>query len=102
MCTSQRPGIRYPPLRSIICASPALPASPLGRNGADTAILDQHGTIRPYLGLDAVDQVRMRKDGYHGGLLGLTSEILGSTAAPNRRSASPASGTCWSSRATGR
>src|SRR5437762_7977375 len=31
MCTSQRPGIRYPPLRSIICAWPALPASPLGR-----------------------------------------------------------------------
>src|SRR5215469_16190018 len=72
------------------------------QNGADTAILDQHGTIRPYLGLDAVDQVRMRKDGYHGGLLGLKSEILGSTAAPKRRSASPASGTCWSSRATGR
>jgi hypothetical protein len=30
------------------------------QDGADAAILDQHGTIRPYLGLDAVDQVRMR------------------------------------------
>src|SRR5215472_3540630 len=49
------------------------------QDGADAAILDQHGTIRPYLGLDAVDQVRMRKDCLHGGLLGLKSEILGST-----------------------
>src|SRR5256885_21378 len=32
------------------------------QDGADAAILDQHGTIRPYLGLDAVDQVRTRKD----------------------------------------
>jgi hypothetical protein len=31
------------------------------QNGADAAILDQHGTIRPYLGLDAVDQVRYEK-----------------------------------------
>src|SRR6516162_354699 len=31
MCTPQRPGIRYPPLRSITRASPTLPASPLGR-----------------------------------------------------------------------
>src|ERR1700722_6994496 len=62
------------------------------QDGADAAILDQHGTIRPYLGLDAVDQVRMRKDCLHGGLFGLKSEILGSTAAPKRRSASPASG----------
>jgi hypothetical protein len=67
------------------------------QDGADAAILDQHGTIRPYLGLDAVDQVRMRKDCLHGGLLGLKSEILGSTAAPKRRSVSPASGACWSS-----
>src|SRR5215469_11593013 len=62
------------------------------QDGADAAILDQHGTIRPYLGLDAVDQVRVRKDCLHGGrLLGLKSEILGSTAAPKRRTASPAS-----------
>jgi hypothetical protein len=33
----------------------------------------------------------------HGGLLELKSEILGPRAAPKRRSASPASGTCWSS-----
>src|SRR3954447_8621462 len=61
---------------------------------ADATILDQHGTIRSYLGLDAVDQVRMRKDCLHDGLLGLKSEILGSTATPKRRSASPASGAC--------
>src|SRR3954454_11303874 len=30
-CTSQRPGIRYPPLRSITFASPTFSASPLGR-----------------------------------------------------------------------
>src|SRR5947209_1206575 len=64
------------------------------QDGADAAILDQHGTIRPYLGLHAVDQVGMRKDCLHGGLLGLNSEILGSTAAPKRRSASSASGAC--------
>ena len=29
------------------------------QDGTDATILDQHGTIRPYLGLDAVDQVRM-------------------------------------------
>src|SRR6516164_5384992 len=72
------------------------------QDGADATILDQHGTIRPYLGLDAVDQIRMRKDCLHGGLLGLESEILGSTAAPKRRSASPASGAYWSSEQTGR
>src|SRR6202048_3927684 len=55
------------------------------QDGADAAILDQHGTIRPYLGLDAVDQVRMRKDCLHVGLLRLKSEILASTAAPQRR-----------------
>jgi hypothetical protein len=49
------------------------------------------------LGLDAVDQVRMRKHCLHGGLLGLKSEILGPRAAPKRRSASPASRACWSS-----
>src|SRR5258707_8239151 len=43
------------------------------QDGADAAILDQHGTIRPYLGLDTVDQVSMRKDCLHGGLLGLRS-----------------------------
>src|SRR6516164_11762708 len=62
------------------------------QDGADAAILDQHGTIRPYLGLDAVDQVRMRKDCLHGGLLGLKSEIPSSTAAPKLRSAPAASG----------
>src|SRR6516164_4801502 len=67
------------------------------QDGAYAAILDHHSTIRPYLRLDAVDQVRMRKDCLHGGLLGLKSEILGSTAAPKRRSASPASAACWSS-----
>ena len=67
------------------------------QDGADAAILDQHGTIRPYLGLDAVDQVRMRKDCLHVGLLRMKSEILASTAAPKRRSASPASGACCSS-----
>ena len=62
------------------------------QDGADAAILDQHGAIRPYLGLDAVDQVRMRKDCLHGGrLLGLISEIPSSTAAPKRRSTSAAS-----------
>src|SRR5215831_3432296 len=66
------------------------------QDGANAAILDQHSTIRPYLGLDAVDQVRMRKDCLHGGLLGLTSEVLDSRAAPKRRSVSPASGACWS------
>src|SRR5947207_8719121 len=43
------------------------------QDGADAAILDQHSTIRPYLGLDAVDQVRMRKDCLRGGLLRLKS-----------------------------
>ena len=38
------------------------------QDGADAAVLDQHGSIRPYLGLDAVDQVRMRKDCLHDGL----------------------------------
>jgi transcriptional regulator with XRE-family HTH domain len=39
------------------------------------------GAIRPYLGLDAVDQVRMRKDCLHGDLLGLESKIrLGEVA----------------------
>jgi hypothetical protein len=62
-------------------------------DGADAAILDQHGTIRPYLGLDAVDQIRMTKDCLHGGqLLGLKSEIASSTAARKRRSVSAASG----------
>src|SRR5215472_7976250 len=65
------------------------------QNGADAAILDQHGTIRPYLGLDAVDQICMRKDCLHGvRLLGMKSEIPSSTAAPKRRSASAASGDC--------
>src|SRR5437764_14130017 len=50
------------------------------QDGADAAILDQHGSIRPYLGLDAVEQVRMRKDGLHSGLFRLKLEILGSTA----------------------
>src|SRR5215472_17035429 len=60
--------------------------------GADAAIFDQHGSNRPYLGLDAVDQIRMRKDCLHGGRpLGLMSEIPSSTAAPKRRSASAAS-----------
>src|SRR6516225_4407875 len=62
------------------------------QDGADAAILDQHGTIRPHPGLDAVDQIRMRKDCLHGGRrLGLISEIPSSTAAPKRRSASAAS-----------
>jgi hypothetical protein len=39
----------------------------------------------------------MGKDCLHGGLLRLKSEILGSRAAPKRRSTSPASGACWSS-----
>src|SRR5215831_13348442 len=82
--------IYYPRIAGAVCLSAR-------QDGADAAILDQHGTIRPYLGLDAVDQVRMRKDCLHGGLLGLKSEILGSTAAPKRRSVSPASGACWSS-----
>ena len=38
------------------------------QDGAEAAILDQHSTIRPYFRLDAVDQVRMRKDCLHGGL----------------------------------
>ena len=38
------------------------------QDGADAAVLDQHGSIRPYLGLDAVDQVRMGKDCLHDGL----------------------------------
>src|SRR6266436_7015896 len=50
------------------------------QDGADAAILDQHGTIRPYLGLDAVDQVRMRKDCLHYGLFRLKLEILGSNS----------------------
>src|SRR6516162_9207419 len=63
------------------------------QDGADAAILDQHGTIRPHPGLDAVDQIRMRKDCLHGGRrLGLKSEIPSSTAAPKRKSASAASG----------
>src|SRR5580693_8956849 len=62
------------------------------QDGADAAIFDQHGTIRPYLGLDAIDQVCMRKDCLHGGLLGLKSDIPSLTAAPKRRSASAASG----------
>src|SRR5215472_17406188 len=50
------------------------------QDGADTAILDQHGTIWPYLRLDAIDQVRMRdaidqvrmrKDYLHEGLFRL-------------------------------
>ena len=45
------------------------------QDGADPTILDQHGTIRPHFGLDAINQVRMRKDCLHGGLLGLKSEI---------------------------
>src|SRR6516165_2256820 len=65
------------------------------QDGADAAILDQHGTIGPYLGLDAVDQICMRKDCLHGvRLLGMKSEIPSSTAAPKRRSASAASGDC--------
>ena len=35
------------------------------QDSADAAILDQHRSIRPYLGLDAVDQVRMGKDCLH-------------------------------------
>src|SRR5215471_6969983 len=96
MCTSQRPGIRYPPLRSIICASPALPASPLGRM-ADSAIFDQHGTIRPYLGLDAVDQVCMRKDCLHYGLSRLKLEILGSNTATEAQIGVADKRACWSS-----
>ena len=41
---------------------------------ATTIRSDQDGSIRLYLGLDAVDQVRMRKDCLHDGLLGLKSE----------------------------
>jgi len=40
------------------------------QDGTNAAILDQHGSIRPYLGLDAVDQVRMRKDCLHEGYSG--------------------------------
>jgi hypothetical protein len=47
------------------------------QDGADAAIFDQDGSIRPYLGLDAVDQVRMSKDCLHSGLFGLKSEIFG-------------------------
>src|SRR6202022_3581460 len=50
------------------------------QDGANAAILDQHGSIRPYLGLDAVDQVRMRKDRLHYGLFRLKLEILGSNS----------------------
>src|SRR4029077_6265805 len=50
------------------------------QDGADAAILDQHGTIRPYLRLDAVDQVRMRKDCLHYGLFRLKLEIFGSNS----------------------
>ena len=48
------------------------------QDGANAAILDQHGSIRPYLGLDAVDQVRVRKDCLHYGLFRLKLEIFGS------------------------
>src|SRR6516165_5720467 len=61
------------------------------QDGADAAILDQHGSIRPYLGLDAVDQICMRNDCLHYGLSGLKLEILGSNTA-KRRSALPTSG----------
>ncbi len=37
------------------------------QDGADAAILDQHGRVRPYLGRDAVDQVCMRKNCLHSG-----------------------------------
>jgi hypothetical protein len=50
------------------------------QDGANAAILDQHGSIRPYLGLDAVDQVRMGKDCLHYGLFRLKLEILGSNS----------------------
>jgi hypothetical protein len=67
MCTSQRPGhqITAFEIDHLRVAGAALSA---WQDGADAAILDQHGTMRPYLGLDAVDQVRMRKDCLHGGL----------------------------------
>jgi len=35
------------------------------QDGADAAVLDQHGSIRPYPGLDTVDQVRVQKDCLH-------------------------------------
>ena len=41
---------------------------PARHDGADAAVLDQHGSIWPHLGLDAVDQVRMGKDCLHDGL----------------------------------
>jgi hypothetical protein len=46
------------------------------QDGADAAIFNQHGSIRPYLGLDAVDQVRTRKDCLHNRLFRLKLEIL--------------------------
>src|SRR5713226_1828881 len=45
------------------------------QDGADTAILNQHGSIRPDLGLDAVDQVRMRKNCLHHGPFRLKSAV---------------------------
>ena len=41
------------------------------QDGADSAIFDQHGSIRPYLGLDAVDQICMRKDCLHCGSISI-------------------------------
>jgi hypothetical protein len=48
------------------------------QDGANAAILDQHGSVRPYLWLDAVDQVRMRKDRLHYRPFRLKLEIPGS------------------------
>ena len=62
------------------------------QDGADAAILDQHGSIRPYLGLDAVDQVRMRKDCLHGGLFRLRIHQRAVARAPGVTTASGRAG----------
>src|SRR5215831_12213384 len=99
MCTSQRPGIRYPPFKiddQRVAGAARLSA---WQDGADAAVVDQHGSIRPYLGLDAVDQVCMRKDCLHHRLFRLELEMpwFERTVA---QIGLPISGACWSSEQT--
>src|SRR6266513_4622720 len=48
---------------------------------ADAAVLDEDGSVRPYLGLDTVDQVRMGKDYLHDGAV---ARVPGATTASGR------------------
>src|ERR1700730_7958157 len=100
MCTSQRPGIRYPPLRSITGASPALPASPLGRMARMRPSSISTAVSGCTLGSTQSIRFAWERIVFMTAYSGCSLRYLVQTAAPKRRSVLPTSGACWSSEQT--